>query len=390
MGGIQIKDASGTSPTVNTGASGQASAGAHPLSAVGAASSIPAHNQLGLGGPPQSGCPIRVLVGDKRVIRLDIQFDINESKRKDYEAGIYRLFFREAPFTRTRTNKAGPLIFGETAVAKEKKARVLGQRAIDYANEVMRFMIVECGIDEKQLLKAATKYKDEEPRLNSLRKFLYEYMKIGSFGYKTDHPGSVEDHNIAAMFIENVQSNLEKVVQEISKEDPSLFYYVLAQHTTLSEYTDAMALTKDETRVAFKCWSFVRCIIAFATLNHYQAILSYSDDSSRLLLAAKAVAGLEKARKLLLPEDNPVPADLLLANLREAAIIAWKKDLLENLQCCIDGLASLLPVAPEQAFKSLMELTQLFKSEPTIVKRIKDHLVAFDAQKVFDYFDGKT
>jgi len=81
---------------------------------------------------------------------------------------------------------------------------------------------------------------------------------------------------------------------------------------------------------------------------------------------------------------------LLLANLREAAIIAWKKDLLENLQCCIDGLASLLPVAPEQAFKSLMELTQLFKSEPTIVKRIKDHLVAFDAQKVFDYFDGKT
>jgi hypothetical protein len=93
MGGIQIKDASGTSPTVNTGASGQASAGAHPLSAVGAASSIPAHNQLGLGGPPQSGCPIRVLVDDKRVIRLDIQFDIDESKRKEYEAGIYRLFF---------------------------------------------------------------------------------------------------------------------------------------------------------------------------------------------------------------------------------------------------------------------------------------------------------
>jgi len=37
-----------------------------------------------------------------------------------------------------------------------------------------------------------------------------------------------------------------------------------------------------------------------------------------------------------------------------------------------------------------MELAQLFQSDPTIVESIKDHLVAFNAQKVFDYFDGKT
>jgi hypothetical protein len=125
MGGIQIKDGGGTSPTVNTGASGQASTGAHPLSAVAAASGIPAHDQLGLGGPPQSDCPIRVDVDHKGVLRLDISFDIDESKRKEYEAGIYNLFFRSVPFTPTKTNKAKTEAFGERAISKQnKKLRV--------------------------------------------------------------------------------------------------------------------------------------------------------------------------------------------------------------------------------------------------------------------------
>ena len=217
---------------------------------------------------------------------------------------------------------------------------------------------------------------------------MYDFLKIGSRNYKIQVPASDNERYVAASKIATVQSNLEKVLQEISKN--GLLEYALKEHTTLSERTLTIMTTSDESNPAFKSWSYVYCTIAYATLDHYQAILSCSEAPSDLLLAARGVASLEKARKLLLPDDNPVPTDLLLAHLREAAIIAWKKDLLENLQDCIDGLASLLPVAPEQAFESLMELAQLFQSDPTIVESIKDHLVAFNAQKVFDYFDGKT
>ena len=397
MGGIQIKDGGGTSPTVNTAASGQASAGAHPLSAVGAASSIPAHNQLGLGGPPQSDCPIRVDVDHKGVLRLDISFDIDESKRKEYEAGIYNLFFRSVPFAPTKTNKAKTEAFGERAISKDKKPRASDRRAITYANSVMRFMLVECGIEEERFLEAAADYKNNKLKLDSLLKFMYDFLQIGSRNYKIQVFAPDDERYVAASYIATVQSNLEKVLQEISETNAKLLVYVLKEHTTLSERTNTIIMTSDESNAAFKSWSYVRCTIAYATLNHYQAILSRSGAPSDLLLAARGVASLDQARKLLLPDDeDPFPAELLLANLRGSAITAWKNldwrkegvAFVQDCIDCIDGLASLLPVAPEQAFESLMELAQLFKSDPTIGKRIKDHLVPFDAQKVFDYFDG--
>jgi hypothetical protein len=392
MGGIQIKDAAGQASHVATGATGgPTSSGAQNLTGLSNASGVAPHDHLDLGGPPQSDCPMRVDVDHKGVLRLDISFDIDEGKRKEYEAGIYNLFFRGLPFEPTKTNKARTEAFGERAVSKHKKVRALDQRAIAYANAMLHLMLLECGIDEKLLLEAAADYKNKKVNLDSLVKFMYDFLEVGSWDYKIRISISYEERYVAASYIETVQSNLEKVLQEISVNDPNLLTYVLKEHTTLSERALTIMDTSDESLAAFKCWSYVRCIVCFATLNHYRAILSCSEAPSDLLLAARGVASLDKARKLLLPDDkNPFPADLLLKNLQEAAIIAWKNDLVENLQCCIDGLASVLPVAPEQAFKSLMEVAQLFQSDPTIVKRIQDHLVAFDAQKVFEYLDRKT
>jgi len=255
-------------------------------------------------------------------------------------------------------------------------------------------MLVECGIGTERFLEAAADYKNSKVKLDSLLKFMYDFLQIGSRNYKIQVFAPHDERYIAASYIATVQSNLEKILQEISETNAKLLVYVLKEHTTLSERTNTIIMTSDESNAAFKSWSYVRCTIAYATLNHYQAILSCSEAPSDLLLAARGVASLDQARKLLLSDDkDPFPADLLLANLRGSAITAWKnRDWREEgvafVQDCIDGLASLLPVAPEKAFKSLMELAQLFKSDPTIVKSIKDHLVAFDAQKVFDYFDG--
>src|SRR6185369_10072844 len=148
----------------------------------------------------------------------------------------------------------------------------------------------------------------------------YDFLKIGSWDYKKQVHLSDNKMYVAASYIATVQSNLERVLQEISKTNANLLVYVLKEHTTLSERTNTIIMTSDESNAAFKSWSYVRCTIAYATLNHYQAILSCSKVPSDLLRAARGVASLDQARKLLLPDDKePFPADLLLANLRNSA-----------------------------------------------------------------------
>ena len=194
-------------------------------------------------------------------MRLNLSPEIGDIPlRVSCEKGIYQLFLRQIPFKNTASDDPYEGGFANARLsATSPVARKAQKGAIDFANQVLCFMMIDCGIDPELFLAAVARYGTDghEETEAPVVQFMETYLGIGQPNFQAAPP-KPEDCELAAAFIEDVGKNLEAVIRSISNENPHLLPLVLAVKKSLANLTEAAAISpSDESVIAFKSWAYI-------------------------------------------------------------------------------------------------------------------------------------
>jgi hypothetical protein len=324
-------------------------------------------------------------IREDRLLVCGLPEDLDPQDRDRYERALFRLFFQGNLFVGGKDDR--PRTFGTAMAPESPLLRAVAEEAILFADHVMRIVVGTCQIEAKQFFDAAVTYTEdchEKRRAGSTLEFLEHCLAMPDTATTANEK---QAQARAGSLIEGEHRKVEMKLKDTGIHQ--LCSYTLCYcRVNLSTLTEGLAVCPADTHPVSKVkLNALQFAIDCLCLKRHQAILSQSENSRHLLLAAHAASSMNAVRERLDPEDRKwtepqeVPIERLLPALEE---LAAEGDF-QDAELCAQLLEHVLSVEP-MAVVILAELRSRYRESGDLDRLIANlERVADPPRKVIEY-----